>query len=296
MRSGQRSLGICSLCLMVGLSVPMGLAACGDDDDNPQPDAGQTVDASTMQMDAAVDAGPQAVGCSLAGEVSYTPSHEDVSFPASDGVMIHGRLWTPEAGGNFAVVILLHQYCTMRTDWIQTVPLAEELAARGFLVLAYDARGFGESTENNTLLLCGEVTASLFAPMVGDVDSALDYLATVPEANLECLGIGGGSMGSSVALIAAAADARVLTTVLLSPGLNYLGFDTMAALPQWDPRPLLMMAAEEDPDSVSDMNALAGAATTATTVTIPGPAHGASILSADATAHEQVLDWFSDIL
>ena len=53
---------------------------------------------------------------------------------------------------------------------------------------------------------------------------------------------------------------------------------------------------EGDPDSVSDMNTLAGAADNATTVTIPGPAHGATILSVDATAHEQVLDWFSDLL
>lgn len=293
------SVRIPSMLRVLGVSVAavafVGLPACGDDD-SPRPDAGQTLDASTLQDDASVDAGPQPVGCSVAGEGSFTPSFEDISFSAADGVTLVGRLWTPAPGGSFAVVILLHQYCTWRTDWIQTVPLGEELAARGFVVLAFDARGFGESTENDTLDYCGEANGALFAPMVGDVDSALDYLATVPEANLDCVGFGGGSMGSSVALLAGAADARVQAVLMLSPGLSYLGFDTLGALPQWNPRPVLMMAADGDPDSVADMNTLAGAADNATTVTITGPSHGASILRDDQAAHQQALDFFSDLL
>jgi pimeloyl-ACP methyl ester carboxylesterase len=280
------------LTLVLGIG---GLVACGDDDNTPGPDASQTLDSMVIQ-DAVVDAGPQPVGCSVSGEGSFTPDWENISFTATDGVTINGTIWIPAPGGSFAVVILLHQYCTSRFDWAQTTNLAEELAERGFLVMAYDARGFGQSNENNTINYCGESNGALFQPMIGDVDSALDYLATVPEANLDCVGLGGGSMGSSVALIAGAADPRVLTTVLLSPGLFYLGLNTNAALSSWNPRPVLMMAAAGDTDPVSDMNALAGAADNATTVTIAGDAHGASILAADEDAHQQVLDWFSDIL
>ena len=36
----------------------------------------------------------------------------------------------PAPGGSYAVVILLHQYCSYRTDWFLTVPFAEQLAER----------------------------------------------------------------------------------------------------------------------------------------------------------------------
>lgn len=290
-RSNSHSVGLL-LTLLLGIGA---LVACGDDDNTPQPDASQSQDALVMQ-DATVDAGPQPVGCSVSGEGSFTPAWEDVSFTASDGWNLNGRLWTPAPGGSYAVVILLHQYCTAGGDWYVNTNLAEELAERGFLVLVYDARGFGQSRENGTISYCGEGDPALFQPMIGDVDSALDYLATVPEANLDCVGLGGGSMGSSVALIAGAADPRVLTAVMLSPGLSYLGLNTNAALPTWNPRPVLMLAAQGDTEAVNDMNSLAGAADNATTVTIAGAAHGASILAADEPAHQQVLDWFSDIL
>ena len=236
--------------------------------------------------------------CSEAGSVSYpSPTTEDVSFTSSvDGVQLFGRLHIPEPGGSFATVVLLHQVCADQTDWTVVSSLAPDLAAAGFLVLHYDARGHGQSDEGGSLDLCGETGAPLFEPMVGDVGDAIAFLETRAEADLGCLGVAGGSLGANVALIYGATDDRVRTTVMLSPGLNYLGLSTQTAMGDFDPRPSLMMATADDDYSVNTMSTLSSESSVAMSATFPGDAHGASILAAHPDALAQTLAWFGDHL
>lgn len=243
-------------------------------------------------------AGGGAVGCSEAGEVTYAaPTTESVSFTASsDGLELFGTLHVPEAGGSFATVVLLHQNCADRSDWTTVSTLAPELAQAGFLVLHYDARGFGESTDGGQLDYCGESNATLFEPMVDDVGDALAYLEGRPEANLDCLAVAGGSMGANVALIFGASEPDVLTTVLFSPGLNYLGLSTQNAIDGFDPRESLMFATEEDTYAANTLVTLGDKSPAATTVTLPGGAHGAAILTAHPDAHAQTLTWLAERL
>jgi dienelactone hydrolase len=69
-------------------------------------------------------------------EVDPTP----VTFETYDGLTtVHGTLYNHDSVG----IILSHR-CTMgqedQTDWL---PLTETLAARGYMVLTYDTRGYG---------------------------------------------------------------------------------------------------------------------------------------------------------
>lgn len=245
------------------------------------------------------DNGVDPIGCSTAGDgIEFDTAVEEVTFTSSaDGLELSGTLIIPQGTGPFATIVLLHQYCSDRMDWTgRASNFGNELAELGFLVLAYDARGFGQSTDGGTLDYCGKGNPALFNPMLDDLSSALDFLATRAEANLDCLGLAGGSMGSSVVLIHGAQDERVDTVMLFSPGLNYLGFSTFSAISDFDPRPSLMFAAEDDSAPLADMMTLAKESENVTTVSVPGPDHGASIIGNNEEAHQRAIDWFSDLL
>jgi len=86
-----------------------------------------------------------------------------------------------------------------------------EFAKRGFVVLAPDARGFGErgeeeSRENLNLILLGKTIIGL---RVWDAMRGFDLLQSLPEVDPERLGMAGLSGGGTVTTFTAALDERV---------------------------------------------------------------------------------------
>ncbi|WP_433263277.1 alpha/beta fold hydrolase [Actinosynnema sp. CS-041913] len=85
---------------------------------------------------------------------------------------------------------------------------ATELAQRGFVVLAYSARGFGRST--------GQIALNSLDHEVRDAQKLLDWLATREEVRTDAagdprVGVTGGSYGGALALSLAGVDRRVDT-------------------------------------------------------------------------------------
>ncbi|GAA5154062.1 alpha/beta fold hydrolase [Pseudonocardia eucalypti] len=83
---------------------------------------------------------------------------------------------------------------------------ARELADRGFVVLAWSARGFGTST--------GQIALDSPDHEVADASRLIDYLATRPEVRLDGpgdprVGVTGGSYGGALSLLLAGYDHRV---------------------------------------------------------------------------------------
>ena len=83
---------------------------------------------------------------------------------------------------------------------------ARELAERGFVVLAWSARGFGTST--------GQIALNSPDAEVADARTLVDWLATRPEVQLDApgdprLGVTGGSYGGALSLLLAGYDRRV---------------------------------------------------------------------------------------
>ncbi|MDQ2706603.1 MAG: alpha/beta fold hydrolase [Actinomycetota bacterium] len=83
---------------------------------------------------------------------------------------------------------------------------ARELASRGFVVLAWSARGFGRST--------GQIALDSPDAEVADGSRLLDYLATRPEVLLDRpgdprVGVTGASYGGALSLLLAGYDKRV---------------------------------------------------------------------------------------
>lgn len=83
---------------------------------------------------------------------------------------------------------------------------ARYMAERGFVVLTYSARGFGEST--------GDISLNSPDFEIADAQALIDYVATLPEVVLDGpgdprIGFAGGSYGGALSLMTAGYDERV---------------------------------------------------------------------------------------
>jgi pimeloyl-ACP methyl ester carboxylesterase len=129
---------------------------------------------------------------------SETPSdrgldYRDVAFEASDGVRLSGW-YLPSTNG--AAVILLHGAHSTRSNVLDH---AAVLAADGYGVLLFDARGHGES---------GGRAMELGWYGDQDVTGAVSFVASQPDVTA-AIGVIGLSMGGEEAIGAAAADGRI---------------------------------------------------------------------------------------
>ncbi|SDP94744.1 ABC-2 type transport system ATP-binding protein [Actinopolyspora xinjiangensis] len=117
-------------------------------------------------------------------------------------VQLDLRLFVPERTPAPAVV-LAHGFDGDKTEL--AVP-ARRLAARGFTVLTYSARGFGHST--------GRVALNAPDYEVTDARRILDWLARQPEVTTQgqddpLVGVGGVSYGGALSMLLAGNDDRV---------------------------------------------------------------------------------------
>ncbi|GAB3474769.1 alpha/beta fold hydrolase [Amycolatopsis cihanbeyliensis] len=129
-----------------------------------------------------------------------------VDVPAAPGsserVRLDTTLYTPESTPAPAI-LLAHGFGGSKDS---VADQANELAERGFAVLAYSARGFGRST--------GKIALNDPDYEVADASGLLDYLADRPEVLSDAegdprVGVTGGSYGGALALLLAGTDDRV---------------------------------------------------------------------------------------
>lgn len=126
---------------------------------------------------------------------------EDVSF-YSEGARLAGHLYVPSAlapGERRPAVLLCHGFAGFKE--LLLPPYGRRLAAEGFVVLAFDYRGFGDSE--------GEAGRLVPPDQVVDIRNALTYLQSRPEVDGARLALWGSSFGGANAVYAAAVDRRV---------------------------------------------------------------------------------------
>jgi len=121
-----------------------------------------------------------------------------VSFETADGGTIHALLY----GQGKRAVVLAHGAVFNKESWEQ---FSKRLAARGFLVLALDFRGYGRS-------VAGSKPAALHEDILG----AVRYLKGQGSTEIAVVG---ASMGGSAAAKAAieAGGGEIAKLILLSP-------------------------------------------------------------------------------
>jgi uncharacterized protein len=136
------------------------------------------------------------------------PGARDVSFAAGDGTPLSG--WYVPGRGD-AAVILMHGSHGTRVD---TLPELRMLAAAGYGVLAFDARGHGKSEgQTNALGWRG----------ADDVAGAFDFLRRQTGVNPERIVALGLSMGGEEALRAAGSGIPLAAVVADGAGASTTG-------------------------------------------------------------------------
>jgi dipeptidyl aminopeptidase/acylaminoacyl peptidase len=146
------------------------------------------------------DMAPQAIPADFPGKVLVEP--EAVTFPASDGLTIHGQLFKPKAssGEHRPAVIFFHggSRRQMLLGWHymyyyhNCYALNQYLASRGYVVLSANYRsGIGYGMEFREALNYGARGASEFH----DVQGAGLYLRGRTDVDPKRIGLWGGSYG-----------------------------------------------------------------------------------------------------
>lgn len=147
----------------------------------------------------------------LAGAGTWTAVADD-SAPAVhrqdrmmrvDGVSLDTSYFTAGGTQRRPAVLIGHGFGGSKAE---TRAQAEELAADGYAVMTWSARGFGKSG--------GKISLNAPDREVKDVSRLIDWLAARPEVQLDAkgdprVGITGASYGGAVSLLAAGYDRRV---------------------------------------------------------------------------------------
>lgn len=211
----------------------------------------------------------------LASVVQAAPARR-VTFRAEDGAMLTGAYYEPSRRPAPAIV-LLHMLRRSHADWDAA---ASQLADAGFAVVALDYRSGDE-----------------FGAYALDVRAAKAFLRERPEVIPGSIGIAGASIGANLAVLDAAADPGVLSIALLSPGIDYKGLRTEAAMKKFGARPALLAGSTKDPYAARTIRHLTTIGPGLREVRLTDSvAHGTVLLSRDAELIPALVDWFKRTL
>jgi cephalosporin-C deacetylase-like acetyl esterase len=213
---------------------------------------------------------------------SETHTIEKVIFESLPGFYVTANLYKPNAPGRYPAVLVPAGHTQEGKPETQIV--AANLAAKGFIALAYDPIGQGEreqtylpqlgralsgggGNEHIELgarnILIGESVARYF---IFDAKRAIDYLVSRPDVDPDRIGVTGCSGGGAITTYVGVFDPRIKAA---APGCSINSFRTLFTGPTADsemslpaflasgldtadffeaaaPLPWLMMATEED--------------------------------------------------
>jgi alpha-beta hydrolase superfamily lysophospholipase len=214
--------------------------------------------------------------------VSCSPAeaYTRVTLTTDDGVSLAATVWEPP-GQPLAGIVLVHGPSRTRRDWDR---LAEQLAMRGFVVIAVDLRGHGDSGAPGAP---GDL-----ATMALDVTAAAMHLLSRPDVR-PGLGVVGASAGGTLAVLATRSVPSVRSFVFLSTPLDFRGLRVEEPLRKAGERAALVIASNEDVYAARSARALAEIGPgPRELMLVEGAGHGARILASRPDLVPVVVDWF----
>ncbi|MDI3418548.1 alpha/beta fold hydrolase [Streptomyces luteolus] len=161
----------------------------------------------------AVLAGGGAATAVAAGDDGPAVHREDRALPMGGGVRVDTSYFTAgDADTKRPAVLIGHGFGGSKSD---VRAQAEKLAAEGYAVLTWSARGFGKSG--------GKIGLNDPKAEVADASRLIDWLAKRPEVQLQgegdpLVGMTGASYGGAVSLLTAGHDERVDA---IAPAITY---------------------------------------------------------------------------
>lgn len=196
----------------------------------------------------------------------------DVSVQAADGRTLYGTYYA----GQGRAALLLHELYTNRASW---EPLVQPLLDSGMAVLTVDLRGYGQTKGKINWSAAQDDTTVWAAWLAG-------------QSGITSLVMVGSSMGANLALNGCAAVEGCAGAVAISPGLNYFGVRTRAALE--DGFPALLVYADRDTYPRKDVpDMLEIGAGHAEALTFEGREHGMDLFTTHADLAGTIAAWLS---
>lgn len=218
-----------------------------------------------------------------------------LKWTTEDGVQLVG-LYRPASRLGASTWILLHGLGSNKEEW---ETFGKKLARQGNGVFLYDARGHHESNH----LITGETISyqswqsagpgSPWNAMPSDLASAVNLLRKKYGLPGTRIAVGGASLGANVALLYASEHANVPAVILLSPGMEYAGIQTAAAIKTYRGRPVFMAASPNDLYAYSSVRQLADLDSGPSCRVVEGKSgHGVNMLDEEFT--KTLLDWMRE--
>ena len=134
--------------------------------------------------------------------------HEKVTFHNRYGITLAADLYAPKGEtGPFAAIAVCGPFGAVKEQ--SSGLYAQEMAARGFLTIAFDPSFTGESGGEPRYVASPDINTE-------DFQAAVDYLSTRPDVDPERIGILGICGWGGMALNAAAIDTRIKATAAMT--------------------------------------------------------------------------------
>ena len=212
-----------------------------------------------------------------------------VHFSGTDGFRLKGNYYEAAAPG--PGILLLHQ-CDREGPLTGFENLATKLAQRGFHVLMFDFRGYGESRNNQ---FTGEnwQEAGKFFPT--DTEAAYRFLISQPKVIRDRIGVGGASCGGRRAILLAGEHPEIKTLALISGSARD---PIQEALRTIQDRPVLCVVSQQDSAAVRAMKRVFDNSTSPESrcITYKGSLHGTPLFSHDEHLEQTLVDWYEKYL
>ncbi len=179
---------------------------------------------------------------------AFCTSPEKVFFKTQDGQILKALYVKPKHG---PVVIMLHGLASGKEEWM---PLVEACEKKGWGVLAYDARGHGESSTSRDQSGSPDGykyfgrpgPGSIWEKMIDDVGSAIRFLRVDQRLKNSPIVLCGASVGANVSLNYASLTKNTKGLILLSPGLSYIEIKSSVPIMRIKNCPTLIVTSTAD--------------------------------------------------
>lgn len=123
-----------------------------------------------------------------------------------------GYLFAPLTKGPYPGIVFCHGNLPTGKDTALYMEMCQQLARKGYLILTFDIKGFGESEEITKIRLPEDLD------FITDTEAAIDYFYKLDLTTKNNLTIIGHSSGGNIALAAGTLDSRIKNIICISPG------------------------------------------------------------------------------
>lgn len=216
---------------------------------------------------------------------------EKVTFSTQDGVKIVGNYFSPPSSSSSGV-LCLHMMPETKESWTE---LAQLLSAQGMHVLAIDERGHGESVwRGNDQLDHKQFSDTEQQAKRFDVDAALNWMQT-RGVELSQVTMLGASIGANLSLDTLVRFPQIPSAVLLSPGQDYRGVQTDAAITKLKPHQRVLLVASSDDqysfETITRLDQLAQIPHE--TWRLDNAGHGTHMFTAETSLLQKISQWIT---